>query len=327
MGSSHGPECELAQKAGFAFKAVPSLPLTKSISLKSLKALGRLGAGVFRARRILKDFQAEVVIGTGGYTTAAVLLAARSLGCRVIIHEQNAVPGRTNLWLAIIADKICVTVESSAAFFNKDKVAVTGMPVRAEFASLKTKAEARRELGLDESRFTVMVVGGSQGAKRLNELVLGMWPMIDDRNTQLLHQTGPKNLDEVQAQLSGSECYRAVAYLDMPLAAAAADIAICRSGASTLAETTAAGLPSILVPYPFAYADHQKRNAEYLVSQKAAIMCEENVATPAILADLVCSLRDNPESYQAMAAVSKSMARIDAARLVAEVALNKDYRL
>lgn len=323
VGSSHGPEGKIAREAGIDFEAVPSLPLTKSISLKNAAAFGRLLAGVFRARRILKAFGPDVVIGAGGYTTAAVLLAAKSLRMPIVIHEQNAIPGRTNLWLARIASRICVSFENSVAYFPSGKVVVTGMPVRAEFAALPDKAEARRRLGLAGDRFTVLVVGGSQGAKRLNELVLGMWPMIDDGRTQILHQVGERNLADVRARLeerSLSDAYRAEAYIDMPVAVAAADLVICRSGASTIAEITAAGLPSILVPYPYAYANHQKRNAEYVVSHRAGVMCEEGVATSDILGGLVTGLRDKSEDLASMAAASKALGKIDAAQSVAEVA-------
>lgn len=328
VGSSHGPEGKLAREAGIPFQAVPSSPLTRSVSFKNAASFGKLVAGVFRARRILKAFGPDVVIGTGGYTTAAVLLAARSLRRRVVIHEQNAIPGRTNLWLARIADKVCVSFENSAAFFPSGKVVITGMPVRAEFASLPAKDETRRRLGLSEDRFTVLVVGGSQGARRLNELILGMWPVIDDGKTQVLHQVGERNLEEARARLaevrlaSAGKAYRVEAYLDMPLAVAAADLVICRSGASTIAEVVAAGLPSILVPYPYAYANHQKRNAEYVVSHRAGVMCEEDVATSDILGSIVTGLRDKPRDLAAIASASKSLGKIDAARSVAEVAFS-----
>jgi len=326
VGSSHGPEGKLAREARIEFRAVPSSPLTRSVSLSNAVAACRLLAGVFRARRILKAFGPDVVIGTGGYTTAAVLLAARSLRRPVVIHEQNAAPGRTNLWLARIASKVCVSFENSATYFPSSKVVVTGMPVRAEFASLLDKVEARRKLGLAEDRFTVLVVGGSQGARKLNELVLGMWPVIDNGRTQILHQVGERNLAEVRARLEegrfadAGDAYRVEAYIDMPPAVAAADLVICRSGASTIAEVIGASLPSILIPYPYAYANHQKHNAEYVVSHRAGVLCEEGVATSDILAGIVTGLRDKPEDLTSMATASKALGRIDAARAVAEVA-------
>ncbi|MCE5198360.1 MAG: undecaprenyldiphospho-muramoylpentapeptide beta-N-acetylglucosaminyltransferase [Armatimonadota bacterium] len=321
VGSSHGPEGDIAKSFGIPFQAVPSAPLTKSVSLRSASALWKLFMGVFRARRILKKFGPDVVIGTGGYTTAAVLLAARSLGLRTIIHEQNAVPGRTNRWLARISDKVCVTFEGSAAFFPNGKVVVTGMPVRREFALLPNKAEARRKLGMAEDAFTILVVGGSQGAKRVNEIVMDMWPLVDDGRTQVLHQVGQRNVDQCRANpVTASEMYHVEAYLDMPTAVAAADMVICRSGASTIAEITAAGLPSILIPYPHAYADHQRLNADYVVKHGAAVMCEESTATGESLAKIVNDLRSSPEKLKAMASASQSLGKPNAAAHVAQVA-------
>lgn len=305
------------------FKAIPSLPLTRALSLRNAQSLARLVAGVPRARRILREFAPDVAIGTGGYTTAAVLIAQRSLGGKIVIHEQNAVPGRTNRLLGIIADRVCVTFNSSADYFSAKKVVVTGMPIRQEFAALPEKTEARSRLGLRVDAFTILVIGGSQGARRLNELMFSAWPMLDDGATQVIHQVGDRNIE--QARSCAEELgplYRVESYVDTPLAMAAADLVVCRSGASTLAEITAVGLPSIQVPYPYAYADHQKKNAEYLVSRGAAILCEEQSCTSEHLADLIRDLRSNPEKLGAMASASLAIGRPGAARTVAEVALS-----
>jgi len=307
------------------FEAIPSSPLTKSVSTRNAGSLMRLAAGVFRARRIIRRFAPDVVVGTGGYTTAAVLLAQRTLRGKIVIHEQNAVPGRTNLWLARIADRVCVTFDSSAVFFPAGKVATTGMPIRSEFAAVPGKAEARIALGLSESKFTLLVGGGSQGARKLNELIINALSMFADDSTQVLHQAGERNIQEACGLLDtlyGEDVpleYRIEAYVDMPRAMAASDLVVSRSGASTIAEITASGLPSILVPYPFAYANHQKKNAEYVVGHNAAVLCEESACTPAMVADLIATLRGSPDKLAAMASASASLGKPDAARRVAEV--------
>ena len=278
---------------------------------------------MFRARGVLNRFGPDVVVGTGGYTTAAVLIAQRSLGGAIVIHEQNAVPGRTNRWLARMSRKVCVSVEGSAAFFPEDKVVVTGMPVRKEFAALPDKKDARRALGLEADAFTILVVGGSQGARRLNELVVGMWPLVDDGSTQVLHQVGERNLDEVRSkEIPNDSMYHIAPYLDMPVAMAGADLVIGRSGASTIAEITAAGLPSIMIPYPYAYADHQRLNAGYLAKKNAAIVYEQDAATCQILASAVTDLRASPNKLNEMASASASLGKVDAAKKVAEVVLS-----
>ena len=320
VGSSHGPEGKIAEDAGIPFKAVPSGSLTKSLSFRNAASLMKLIAGIFRAKRILKNFAPDVVLGTGGYTTAAVLLAQWMLHGKIVVHEQNAIPGRTNRWLARIAKKVCVSFDSDISVFPKERVVVTGMPVRKEFASLPKKVEARRALGLDGNAFTILVVGGSQGAKKLNELILDVWPMIDDGNTQILHQVGVRNLDEVKAKMeSNRDKHHIAAYLDMPVAVASADLVIGRSGASTIAEITAAGLPSILIPYPYAYADHQKLNAAYVADHSAAVMFDEAALTSESLVDIISELRSLPEKLNAMSEASASLGKADAANRVAEV--------
>ena len=322
MGSSHGPEGEIARGAGLEFAAIPSGPLTKALSVRNASSLGKLIVGVFRARRILKRFGPDVVIGTGGYVTAAILLAQRR---KIVIHEQNARPGRTNLMLARFADKICVTFEASAAFLPRDKVVVTGLPIRREFRSLPDKAEARRALGLSEDAFTIVAVGGSQGARKPNEIVAAAWPILDDGATQLLHQVGARNIDEMSARLGLPEehpRYRVEAYIDMPLALASADLVVSRSGASTIAEITAVGLPSILFPYPHAYADHQTTNARCLVDGGAAVLCSDASTTPETLAGIISDLRDSPDKLAAMARASAALGKPDAADRVAQIALS-----
>lgn len=324
IGSSHGPEGEIARKAGLEFVAIPSGPLSKALSMRNASSFAKLVAGVFRARRILRRFGPDVAIGTGGYVTAAILLAQRSLGGRIVIHEQNAHPGRTNLMLAKIADKICVTFDSSVAFLPKGKVEVTGLPIRRELRALAAKAEARRALGLDEELFTVIAVGGSQGAQKPNEIIAGAWPLIDDGSTQLLHQVGERNIEEMRTRLGSPEehpRYRVEAYLDMPLALASADLVISRSG-GTVAEITASGRPSILFPYPYHKDQHQKRNAEYLVEHGAAVLCEDLSTTSEMLAGIVMRLRSSQDELSAMASASAALGRPDAADRVARIALD-----
>lgn len=324
VGSSHGPERDIARSAGIAFEGVPSSPLTPSLSAKGIVSVARLWIGVVRARRILGRFGADVVFATGGYAAAAAAVAQITRAGRLVIHEQNAVPGRTNLWLAARADKVCIAAQRAASFFPADRTVFTGMPIREEFARLPQKQEARRALGLDEDRFTVVVVGGSQGARRVNELVLNAWPLIDDGSTQVLHQVGRLNLAEVQSRLPGGpqDAYRVEPYLDMPSALAAADLVIARSGASTLAEIAAAGVPSILIPYPHAHADHQTANAACFAETNAAILFREDELAPEQLAEAVADLRADPARLRRMAEASKSLSVPDAAARAAAVVVS-----
>jgi UDP-N-acetylglucosamine--N-acetylmuramyl-(pentapeptide) pyrophosphoryl-undecaprenol N-acetylglucosamine transferase len=316
VGSEHGPERDLAAEAGIAFESVPSSALTRSTRVA---AIGRLASGVFRARRILNKFRPDVVFATGGHAAAAVVIAQRTRGGRIVIHEQNAVPGRTNLWLSRFAEKVCVALECSASYFPKGKVVAAGMPIRREFSSLPGKAEARRALGLREDMFTLVIVGGSQGARKVNQIVVEAWPGIRDGRTQVLHQVGRVNAEAMRVH--AADDYHVEPTVDMPLALASADLVISRSGASTLAEITAAGVPSVLVPYPFAFADHQRLNAEELGSAGAAVVRIENDLTADVLADTIIELRAQPDRLNAMSAAARSLARPNAAAKVAEVVL------
>jgi UDP-N-acetylglucosamine--N-acetylmuramyl-(pentapeptide) pyrophosphoryl-undecaprenol N-acetylglucosamine transferase len=276
-----------------------------------------------QARRLLSRFKPDVVAGTGGYVSAPVILAQKLRKGKILIHEQNAIPGKANLWMSKWADQVCVTFEGTQRLFPVAQVEVTGMPIREAFAHLPGKAAAREHLNLRSDDFTVLVLGGSQGARKLNSLMTQAWPMLDDGSTQVLHQVGQKNLETVpvptDAQGNQSTSYRIEGYIDAPPAMAAADIAVCRAGASTLAELAAAGLPAILVPYPYAYADHQTLNARHFVDRGTALLMPEDTTTIESLAEAIVELRGHPDKRDNMCNAARALARPDAARRVAEL--------
>lgn len=250
--------------------------------------------------------------------SAPVVLAQRLRHGRILIHEQNAIPGKANVLMSRWADIACVTFEGTARFFRAAAAEVTGMPIREEFGHLVSKADARQKLGLEKDAFTVLISGGSQGAVKLNSLMLEAWPTLDDGRTQVLHQVGPKN---VQSVSSPSPAYRVEGYLDNPTAMAAADMAVCRAGASTLAEIAASGLPTVLVPYPYAYADHQTANARHFVDRGAAILMPESSVTADRLAQAIAELRGSGDKRDNMSRAARTLARPDAARRVAELVI------
>ena len=239
------------------------------------------------------QFKPDVVLGTGGYTTAAVLMAQWLRGGPVVIHEQNAVPGRTNLWLGRISSKICVSL---SRFFE---VVFSGGQGRGDGHAgpagvLDTSAKGRGPSGTGPcgGPVHVLVVGGSQGAKKLNDLMLGAWPLLDDGATQVVHQVGERNVGGRVREIANAEVYHFSAYVDMPPSLAAADIVIARSGASTIAEVTCAGVPAVLVPYPYAYAGHQKFTPTRC-PPAARPFCAKKIRRPGTLAELCgnCAVR------------------------------------
>lgn len=285
-------------------------------------SLAKTAIGVVKAYSILRRFRPHVVIGTGGYTSAGVIIAAQLRGIKTLIHEQNVVPGRTNRLLARVADKICLTFEESKSYFPSGKTVLTGLPLRGEFLSPPNRVDARKELGLEPETFTLLVTGGSQGARTLNEMTLGALPMLLEAGLQILHQTGEKNFADIEAaRPPEAESYHIRPYIhNMAVAYAAADLVIARSGAATIADLTAIGRPAILVPYPYA-GGHQRKNAASITSRGAAIAVEESELSSEVLAALILDLKNDPERLAAMASASASLAKPDAAREIIEIAM------
>lgn len=323
VGSSAGPEKRIASDAGIPFKSVASAPFPKSFAASEFLRLVRIVRGLASAVIVLRAFRPDVAVGTGGYTTAPVLLAQRLLRKPLVIHEQNVIPGRANRWISQFADRVCITFDSSASCFPRHKVLLTGLPIRKEFLNLPSKKEARKQLSFREDLFTLLVVGGSLGARRLNELMFEAWTLINDGATQVLHQAGAGNTDQIEEwskrQLCGEQTYRIEPYVDMPVSMAAADLLIGRSGASTLAEAMAACLPCILVPYPHSVSGEQMANARHIADRGAAIVFSENELTPQKLASAVTDLRSSPERLQEMSEASRSLSKPNAAADVAKV--------
>ncbi|MDD3132936.1 MAG: undecaprenyldiphospho-muramoylpentapeptide beta-N-acetylglucosaminyltransferase [Bacteroidales bacterium] len=323
IGSSDGPEARLAESANIPFIGLDSRRLGRAISIQNVRALLALARNLGSARSALKDFDADLVIGTGGYAAAAVVLAQVAQRGRTLIHEQNVVPGRTNRFIGRFADKICVTFEDTLRFFPAAKTILTGLPVRAELKHLPNKAGARRAFNLEEGLFTVLVLGGSQGARQLNRVVGEAAGIAGSEPFQILHQVGERNFEEASAVQSAADSgrYRVLAYIeDMRSAYAAADLVISRSGASTVAEITAIGIPAIFVPYPFAFADHQRLNAEYVARRGGAVVLAEAQLTASALLQQVRGFMESPESLSSMGAASRSLGMPCAADEVARIA-------
>ena len=252
------------------------------------------------------------------------MLAHAFRGGKAIIHEADAIPGRTNRWLSKFASKVCVASEDSLKFLPAGKTVVTGLAIRSELRDPPARKESRKTLGLDAKAFTILVFGGSQGARKLNEVVAESVAALREMPVQILHQTGPKNYDEAQdrAQSIGWDRYQVRAYLDdMRSAYGAADLVVCRSGFGSISEITAVGLPSILVPYPHSHADHQTKNAELVARNGGAIVISDSDFSAEFLVKTVKGFIESPKELQKMAAASKALGRPDAARDIARMAV------
>ncbi len=324
IGTSKGPEAALAARSGLPFLGIPGRSLSRKLSWQTPAALGTLALGLAQAYLALRRTRPDTVLATGGYAAAATVLGAALLGIRIVIQEQNTIPGRTNRWLARFAETVCVTFEESRHFFPIAKVVVTGNPLRAALLEPMPTAEARAALGLDPDRLTVLVLGGSQGARAVNEAVCRAVPLWDGRNYQVLHQTGRRQHEHVLQIAPRRDWYHPQPYLeDMRSAYRASDLVVCRSG-STIAEIAAVGLPSVLIPYPFSFADHQTANARVMAGRQAALLVPESELSGERLASGISQILDNAPKRHAMAQAALSIARPHAAEQIARILLKRE---
>jgi UDP-N-acetylglucosamine--N-acetylmuramyl-(pentapeptide) pyrophosphoryl-undecaprenol N-acetylglucosamine transferase len=322
VGAQGGVEASLLAKRGWEFEEIRTSGLKGKALSQRLRGLALIPSSLIRSRSILRRFRPDVVVGFGGYASASIVRAGAVAGIPTVIHEQNAFPGLTNRWLGMIVDHVAVAFEGVSGFFPKGKVRVTGNPIRTELFGVD-RAEAMARFDFDPHRLTVLIFGGSQGAHRLNQAVLEALPLLEsDRGqVQFLHATGPRDLGPVrQGYITGG--HRAVVesfFWEMAVAYAAADLCLCRAGATTAAELCALGKPAILVPFPFAANDHQRWNAEALVATGGARMVQDRGLNGEAVAGIVKAFLRDRDGLHAMAGKVKSLARPDAAARLADL--------
>ena len=314
VGGERGPEGEWARAAGVPFVALPAHGVVGR-GLKSAATAWWLGRSLFKAWRLLRSFQPDVVLGLGGYAGFSCPLAASLMGIPSAIHEQNSVPGVTNRILAKRVDRVLVSFKDmESPLFSAQNAVVTGNPVRAEIRSLR---DERRAPGRN-----ILIVGGSQGASALNRFVLRELDSLKQLGFGIWHQTGKDEFESVRAAYAEKfPEARVEAFIgDMHAAYRFADLVICRAGATTIAELTAAGKPSILVPFPYATHDHQLKNARSLEKGGAALLFQQRQLEELSLASAVGDLFQMPESLARMAKAAREMGIPDAGdRVVAQL--------
>lgn len=320
VGTADGPEASIVPGAGVEFRSVPSRKLSRRPTPGALVSAAVCAWGVVRAAALLRSWRPEVVLGTGGYASAGVMFAAALLRIPTVVHEANVVPGRVNRLLARLCTRVALTYDASARYFPPGKTVVTGLPVRPELMDADP-ARARAEYGLSPDLPTLLVSGGSGGAQTLNRAVIEALPRLMERGLQVVHQTGKAHYDGVLREIGTPPSgYHPLAYVaDMPALLAAATLIVCRGGSSTLAEVTAVGLPAIIVPYPFAVADHQTGNARALEEAGAALMVRDAEFTAERLVREVGAVLDSPERLRAMRERSRAQGRPEAAARVADL--------
>jgi UDP-N-acetylglucosamine--N-acetylmuramyl-(pentapeptide) pyrophosphoryl-undecaprenol N-acetylglucosamine transferase len=322
VGAEGGIEASLLAKGGWDFEGIRASGLQGKRLPQRLRSLALIPSGLVQSRSILRRFCPDAVVGLGGYASVAMVLAGVLAKVPTIIHEQNAFPGLANRRLGRIVDLVAVAFERTSVFFPKGKVRVTGNPVRIELFGVDRVAAATR-LGLDPDQFTLLIFGGSQGAHRLNQAVLEALPLLEaDRgHLQFLHSTGSRDLGRVRCgyQASGHRAVVEPFFWEMALVYAAADLCLCRAGASTVAELCALGKPSILVPFPFAANDHQQWNAAALVATGGAHMLLDSKLNGADVAEIIRSFLRDRGLIEAMGQRAKALATPDAASRLADL--------
>jgi UDP-N-acetylglucosamine--N-acetylmuramyl-(pentapeptide) pyrophosphoryl-undecaprenol N-acetylglucosamine transferase len=315
VGTARGLENKLVPQAGFELSLIESSGL-KNVGLAArLKGLFVLPKSFLAARRLLKEFHPDIVVGAGGYVSGPVLLMASLLKIPTLVMESNALPGFTNRQLARFVDKAAVTFEASLPYF-RGKGVVTGNPVRRVFFEVKPKAR-------DANTFSVLLFGGSQGARAINFAMVDALPHLSEHKTRLriTHQTGPHDFDKVKTGYAEAGWQAdARQYLDNIVEQfAAADLIICRAGATTTAELVAAGKAALMIPFPQAADDHQRKNAEALQDANAARMILQKDLTGESLANELKSLINAPELVTAMEQNARQLAKGDAAATTANL--------
>jgi len=313
IGGRGNMEEELVPKAGYQLEVMPAFGLERSMSAAAIRnnfrAVKSVVSAVGRCKKILREFDADVVVGTGGYASFPALMAAKSLKIPTCVHEANAMPGLTTRMAAKWADKVLVCFPESAKYYrNPERVEVVGMPVRREFVYTK-KADARKELGLDE-RPLVVSAFGSQGAKAMNELTAKLFALEEKDGFPFrhIHAVGsygwnwmPGYVKDQGVDLAKCPSITMQEYIyNMPTVMAAADVIISRAGASSCSEIAASGTPCVLIPSPNVTDNHQEKNARALESQGGAAVILEKDCTPQRLYQEILSLLEDTERYSAM---------------------------
>lgn len=321
VGTQRGLESRIVPAHHIAFKTLELQGFKRSLSLDNLKTITLFLKSIHQAKKIVTEFKPDIVIGTGGYVSAAIVYAAHKLHVPTMIHEQNSVAGVTNKFLSHFVDKIAITFPEVASAFPKQKVVLTGNPRAQQVAMIKPN-DRLLEYGLDPKLPTILIVGGSRGAERINQAFIEAAPAFTNRVYQVLFATGQVHFQTVAKQLRDvhlTNNVKVVPYInDMPMILPDLAAIVGRAGATSLAEITALGIPSILIPSPYVTNNHQVKNANSLVKKHAALMITEDQLTGATLLANTDRLMQDGQMRKQMGQAAKQMGYPDAAdRMIA----------
>ena len=327
VGTHAGLEADIIPKEGIPFATVDLQGVKRSLSPENLLRAARAIKGVGKAMGIVRKFQPDVVVGTGGYVCGPVLMAASLLGIPSLIQEQNVIPGITNKILSKFVNKIATGYQEANGAFPAKKVVFTGNPIRQEVMAQRQEADYEA-FALHPGTTTILVSGGSRGARTINRAMVEVLKhYAGRRDVQILHATGKGEYEDIINRISAAgldlqqaDNIKVKPYLyNMPQAMAIADLAIFRAGATGLAELTAKGIPAILVPYPYAAENHQEHIARAVEKAGAARVILNKDLTAQGLIQAIDELIGKPEKLQAMAKASAKLGRPEAADTISEL--------
>ena len=314
VGAKDKMEMQKVPQAGYAIKGLWISGIQRKLTLDNAMFPFKLLSSMWNSFRIIKSFKPDVVIGTGGFASGAVLKVASMLKIPTVIQEQNSYPGITNKLLAKKANKICVAYENLERFFPKDKMILTGNPVRQDLINEASKSEAIAYFKLDANKKTLLVLGGSLGARRINQLIEKELDFLLSQNIQIIWQCGKLYLNDY-SKYNEKENVQVVAFIDrMDLVYAAADVVISRSGASSVSELCIVGKPTIFIPSPNVAEDHQTKNAKAISDKNGAILIRESeleAQFETVFSDLISSENKQAELIQNIKKLAKPNATKD----------------
>lgn len=315
VGAEGRMEMEKVPAAGYQILGLPIMGLQRRLTLQNLKVPFKVAASILKARKIILQFKPDIAIGVGGYASGPLLRVASFMGVKTMIQEQNSFPGITNKILAPKAERICVAYEGMEKFFPVNKIMLTGNPVRKEVWQIDNKAEKAIEFfNLVKGKKTILVIGGSLGARSINKAIDQHCNHITNQGFQIIWQTG-KNY---QPNTPDSSSLRILPFIkEMDLAYAAADIIISRAGAMSISELCLVGKPCILIPSPNVAEDHQTKNAIALVEKNAALLIKDHEASSQ-LADRVLSLANNTDLMKELSVHIRALGKENADEIIAQ---------
>ncbi|MDN6640244.1 MAG: undecaprenyldiphospho-muramoylpentapeptide beta-N-acetylglucosaminyltransferase [Tetragenococcus sp.] len=316
VGANRGMENKILPQTDIPFLTLEIQGFKRKLTFENFKTIQLFLKSIRQAKKIIKDFQPDVVIGTGGYVSGAVVYAAAKLGIATIVHEQNSVPGITNKFLAHYVDKIGIAFADTAQYFPKNKTILVGNPRAQEVVGMK-RSDLLRKFDLNPGKKTVLIFGGSQGALKINQAVVAAIPEFAKKDYQVLYASGERYYEEINETIGMTkDAFSNISiqpYIkNMTEVMVNCDLLVGRAGATSIAEFTGLGLPAILIPSPYVTNDHQTKNAKSLVQAGAAKMIQDDELTAENLVATVDEIMEDDALLQQMSEQTKNQGIPDA---------------